>query len=240
MTRKCATVLLSLVALVAVSSDAHAQRRNPNPGIIPPNAHYRGFTYGEWAAMWWQKVYSIPVEDGDHPLISGGAFQGPRGVVFLAGVFADPDEPAVIEITIPAGTPLFFPVLNASCSVFEPDPFHGDDEDELRDCANHHIDNTSDRFAVIDGRPVRRLDAYRTESPLFVWGPLPEDNIHAFFGLDAPKGTKSPAVDAGVYLLLTPLREGRHVIEFGGTFDELFGGVSINTKYIITVVDDDD
>lgn len=227
MTRKCANVLLVLVALVAVSSDAHAQGGNRNPGILPPNAHYRGFTYGEWGAMWWQAAFDIPVLDGDHPLISGGAFQGPKGVVFLAGVFAE--EPAVIEITIPAGTPLFFPVINAECSVFEPDPFHGDDEDELRDCANHHIDNTSDRFAVIDGRPVKKLDAYRTDSPLFVWGPLPEDNI---FG--APEGTTSPAVDAGVYLLLAPLSVGEHVIEFGGTFDEF--GASINTKYIITVV----
>jgi hypothetical protein len=228
MTRKCANVLLVFVTLVAVSSDADARRRNPNAGILPPNASYRGFSYGEWAAMWWQAALDIPVVDGDHPLISGGAFRGPRGVVFLAGVFADPDEPGVIEITIPAGTPLFFPVINAECSVFEPDPFHGDDEDELRDCANHHIDNTSDRFAVIDGRAVRRLAAYRTQSPLFVWGPLPEDNI---FG--APEGTMSPAVDAGVYLLLAPLPVGRHVIEFGGTFDEF--GASINTRYVITV-----
>ena len=230
MTRTCAKLLLVLVALVAISSDAHAQAGNPNPGILPPNATYGGFTYGEWATMWWQAAFDIPVVDGDHPLFSGGAFQGPGGVVFLAGVFADPDEPAVIEITIPAGTPLFFPVINAECSVFEPDPFHGDDEDELRDCANQLIDNTSDRFAVIDGRAVRRLDAYRTESPLFIWGPLPEDNI-----LGAPDGTTSPAVDAGVYLLLAPLSLGRHVIEFGGTFGGDLSG-SINTKYIITVV----
>jgi hypothetical protein len=229
MTRKCANVLLVLVALVAVSSDAHAQGGNPNPGILPPNAHYHGFTYGEWAAMWWQTAFELPVVDGDHPYFSGGAFQGPKGVVFLAGAFADPDEPAVIEITISAGTPLFFPVVNVECSVFEDDPFHGDDEDELRACANHHIDHTSDLFAVIDGRPVRRLGAYRSESPLFVWGPLPEDNV---FG--APEGTTSLAVDAGVYLLLAPLSVGEHVIEFGGTFDEF--DVSINTKYIITVV----
>jgi hypothetical protein len=229
MTRKCANVLLLLVALAVLSSDARADERgNPNPGILPPNARFRGLTYGEWGAKWWQAAFDLPVVDGDHPLISGGAFEGPKGVLFLAGAFADPDEPAVIEITVRPGTPLFFPVINSECSVFEPDPFHGDDEEELRECANHHIDNTSDLFAVIDGRPVRRLGAYRTESPLFVWGPLPEDNI-----LGAPEGTISPAVDAGVYLLLNPLPVGRHVIRFGGTFDEF--GASINTKYIITV-----
>lgn len=212
---------LVLAALVLVGPATGGPGNNGNPGILPPDAKYHGFSYGEWAAMWWQTAYSIPVQDGDHPLYSGGAFQGPKGVVFLAGVFAG-GEPGVGEITIPAGTRLFFPVINASCSVFEPDPFHGADEDELRDCANHHINNTSGRFAVIDGRPVRNLDDYRTESPLFIWGPLPEDNT---FG--APGGTMSPAVDAGVYLFLAPLGVGKHVIEFGGTFDEL--GASIIT-----------
>jgi hypothetical protein len=222
---------LLAIALIVGSTDpgATAANGNPNPGIIPPNAKYRGFTYGEWSAMWWQAAFATPVVGGDHPLFSGGAFQGPKGMLFLAGVFADPDDPAVVEITIPAGTPLFFPIINTSCSVYEPDPFHGDDEDELRDCANGHMDNTSDLFAEIDGKPVKKINAYRTESPLFVWGPLPEDNI-----LGAPEGTTSPSVDAGFYLLVKPLPVGEHVIEFGGTFD-LFGA-SINTMYIVHVV----
>lgn len=235
MTRKCAHVLLVWVALVAVSPDAHVQGGNPNPGIHPPNAKYRGHSYGEWAAMWWQAAFATPVVNGDHPIISGGAFQGPEGVVFLAGVFADPDDPAVVEITIPAGTPLFFPVVNYECSVFEPPPFHGDNEAELRACANHLFDNNAtDLFAVIDGKPVNKLGDYRTESPLFSWGPLPEDNIFAFFGVDAPAGTTSPAVDVGVYLLLPPLSVGVHTIEFGATNSGELSG-SINTRYKITV-----
>jgi hypothetical protein len=150
-------------------------------------------------------------------------------VYFLAGQFADPDVSAVVEITIPAGSPLFFPIINAECSLFEPDPFHGDDETEMRACANEHIDNTSGHFAVIDGRPVN-LDAHRFESPLFVWGPLPANNI---FGDPGAEGVVSPAVDAGYYLLLAPLSVGQHVIEFGATFD-LFGA-SINTVYLVTV-----
>jgi len=228
MARTCVNVLLVLVALLAVSSDAQPQGGDSNPGILPPNAQYRGFTYGEWGAMWWQAAFAIPVVDGNHPLFSGGAFQGPKGVVFLAGVFAE--EPAVVEVTIPAGTPLFFPIINSECSEFEPPPFHGDNEEELRDCANLIIDNTSDLFAVIDGRPVRNLAAYRTQSPLFIWGPLPANNI-----VGGPAGTTSPSVDAGVYLLLAPLSVGKHVIAYGGTFGGQLSG-SINTKYIITVV----
>ncbi len=229
MTTKCAKVLLVLVTLVAGSSTALAQP-SVNPGVIQPNAHYRGLTYGEWGARWWQTAFSIPVVDDDHPLISGEAFGGEDGVLFLSGVGGG----APIEITIPAGPALFFPVVNAECSVIEPDPFHGDDEEELRTCANEHIDKTSGRFAVIDGVPVENLDAYRVESPLFEFGPLPEDNLLQFFGVDAPAGATSPSVDAGVYLLLAPLSVGTHVIHFGVTFDEFF--FSIDTTYIITVV----
>jgi hypothetical protein len=112
--------------------------------------------------------------------------------------------------------------------VLEPDPFHGDDEEELRACANGHIDNTSGRFAEIDSVPVNNLDAYRVESPLFEFGPLPENNL---FG--EPAGTTSPSVDAGVYLLLAPLSVGQHEVHVGGTFDEL--EFSIDTTFLITV-----
>ena len=118
-TRMVRALLLASVAATCVPLLAQADDGNPNPGILPPNAEYRGFTYGEWAAMWWQAAFNTPVRDLDHPFFSGQPFQGPKGVVFLAGAFADPEEPAVIEITIPAGTPLFFPVINVECSVFE-------------------------------------------------------------------------------------------------------------------------
>jgi hypothetical protein len=223
-------LVLGTVALAVILAHAPAQGGNSNPGVIPPHAKFRGLSYGEWAARWWSTVLSIPVKDGEHPVLSGGAFPGDKGVLFLAGKGG---AAAILDITIPPGTPLFFPVVNAECSVLEPDPFHGDDEAELRACANGHIDNTSGLFATIDGTPVSNLDAYRVESPLFEFGPLPEDNLFAFFGLDAPPGTTSPAVDAGVYLLLAPLSVGKHVVSFGGTFD--LQGFSIDTTYNITV-----
>ena len=218
----------ALIAALVLAPATGVVAQGPNPGVLPPTGQYRGHTYGEWEAAWWQAMFATPVS-ADHPFVSGQPLEGPKGVLFLAGLFADPEEPAVVEITIPAGSPLFFPIVNSECSIFELDPFHGDDEDEMRACANEHVDNTSGRFAVIDGQPVN-LDAFRFESPLFAWGPLPEDNI---FGDPGAEGVVSPAVDAGYYLLLAPLSVGEHVIEFGATFDEF--GASINTVYLVTV-----
>lgn len=144
-----AATLLFCAAALTLSFPTLAGRGNQgNPGIIPPDAKYRGLSYGEWGARFWTKLFAIPVVDGNHPYLSGGAFEGDQGVVFLTAN----GNGASFDITIKEGTPILCPILNAECSVLEPDPFHGDTEAELRDCANDHIDNTSGIFAVIDGR----------------------------------------------------------------------------------------
>jgi hypothetical protein len=228
---RIAALFVLLITLGTISHQAHGRGGNHNPGVIPPKAKYKGHSYGEWEAKWWQAAFALPVIDGDHPIISGGSFGGDDGVLFLTGI----GGPATIDLTIPAGTPLFFPVVNFECSVFEPPPFHGDDEESLRAQANQLADNTSDLFAVIDGKTINDIQAYRVQSPLFQWGPLPDNNILQFFGLDAPAGTTSPAVDAGYYLLLAPLSVGEHTIHFGAMIGGELSG-SIDTTYVITVV----
>ena len=51
----------------------------------------------------------------------------------------------------------------------------------------------------------------------------------------ARAATTSPSVDAGYYLLLTPLGLGEQVIHFGGNFPTSLGG-SIDTPYIVNSV----
>ena len=225
------SVYLLLVALTLATIASSSSAGNSNPGIQPLNSKFRGLSYSEWQAKWWQAAFDIPVVGGEHPLINGGPFDGDNGVVFLA---APVGVTTTIEVTIPTGTPLFFPIVNFECSVFEPDPFHGDDEESLRECANDHTDNTSGVSASIDGKTVKNITSYRTESDLFEWGPLPEDNIFQFFGLDAPEGTTSLAVDSGFYLLLNPLSKGQHVIHIAGSIDEF--GTFVDTTFVIHVV----
>ena len=99
---------------------------------------------------------------------------------------------------------------------------------ELRACAKEFIDNTSDLAAEVDGVNVQNLAAYRHQSPLFTFGPLPEDNI-----LGLPAGTTAQSVDDGIYLLLAPLSVGEHMIHFTGTFEV---GGTIDTTYNIIVM----
>lgn len=223
-------VLVAVLAVTLTSVTDPTYADNKKPRIIPPNAIFRGKSYGEWAASWWKAVFAVPVIDGQHPVLNGGSFEGENGMLFLAAVVG---APVTIDVTVRAGTPLFVPIINTECSVLEPDPYHGDDEASLRACANGHIDHTSGLSAKLNGKKVQDLEDYRVESPLFTFGPLPENNLFAFFGMDVPAGTTSDAVDAGYYLLLAPLPVGEHKLRIRATFDEF--GTFIDTTYNITV-----
>ncbi len=213
------------VAVLFTSAPARTDDDDKNHQVVPATEAYTGLTYGDWAAAWWQWGFHVPA-NADHPFFPGGntllAQSGP--VWFLAGVFGT----EVQHITIPSGIALFFPVLNAECSMFECEPFHGDDATSLAACANGHIDQTANLAAEIDGKSVKHLEQYRIRSPMFTVGPLPDPNI-----LVAPKDTITQSVDAGVYLLVRPLKPGHHTIHFKGTFTVLGG--TIDTTYKITV-----
>ena len=164
-------LFLLLAALAPVSLFASVQGGDQSARVIPLHGTFRGLTYGEWSAEWWQAAFATPVEGGGHPLITGAAFDGEDGIVFLSAPVAPAGSPtATISYTVPSGTPLFFPIVAVECSVFEPPPFHGENEASLRACANDLLDFVSDVSAEIDGGPA---NAHRVESPLFQWGPLP-------------------------------------------------------------------
>jgi hypothetical protein len=234
------TAMLFVVWVVMVSHFAYGNGGNSNPAVHPPNAKFRGLSYQDLEARFWQTLFAIPVVDGNHPLFSGGPVDAGDGIVLLPAPFAIPGNPVQIEATIPLGSALFIPIVNTECSAFEPDPFHGDNETDQRAQANAWMDGAYGLEATIDGKLVKNIDAYRFQSAQFVWGPLPEDNLFEFLGFDAPEGTTSTAVDAGFYLLITPLSVGEHEIHIGGaldpfTPDDPSDDSIIDATFIITV-----
>ena len=128
---------------------------------------------------------------------------------------------------IPTGTFLFFPVLNGEFdNLFCPNTNFT--AEELMAAAALGIDDIvpGSMTATIDGSAVSGLangnSIYRAPSPWFSYT-LPADNVGQFFGCVFPAGTTPPPVDGhpgaiadGIYLMLTPLSPGTHVIHFGG------------------------
>jgi hypothetical protein len=214
---------LSLAVLAGPSVMANDNDRE-GPKVFDRDSVVYGRTSGEWAAEWWQWALSIPT--AIHPLFDkGDCSVGQSGPVwFLGGSFVS--NTAVRSCTIPAGTYLYFPILNGEDSSLEESngdgcsnpTFGGDTIVGVRKCAESY-ENGVTVTAEIDGVPIRNIAAkYRVQSPAYGFT-LPDDNVFKATTLPShvyPKGTYFPSVNDGYYLMLTPLREGTHVIHFHG------------------------
>ena len=240
----------SVIAAVSIAvglmagSVSRVGAANPNPGVIPPHAKAYGMTYGEWSAKWWQWAYSLPVDQNpwfDEESSCANGANGQFGPVwFLTGVINESGT-AVRNCTVPAGKALFFPVINAEDATLE----SGLTGEDLRIFPTWVMSLVTNIAAEIDGVPLVNLYDYRAVSPLFVYGPLPEGNVLAYFGFDAPAGstsagappnntfTPSAAAD-GYYLMLAPLPVGQHTIHFTGTLGDPVN-FTLDITYNLTV-----
>jgi hypothetical protein len=158
-----------------------------------------------------------------------------EGVFFLAAELGLPPGSQVERIcTVPADTPIQFPVFNYICSaafdtIQEPDdpkPYHTKCAEPYIDA---HADPPSTFFATLDGQ---NLTLQRIASGQF-WWTIPED---ASFGI--PAGTYRAAQDGLWVYLEEGLAPGEHTIVFKGSFEDTPGGNFEGTEvtYHLTAV----
>src|SRR5882672_533857 len=167
------------------------------------------------AAQWWQWALSIPTTVNPLEDVNGAnCMVGQRGLVwFLAGAFNG--GTVTRTCSVPDQATLFFPVINsinfntpnvcgqgaASISV-----------SDLRAFSAGFISGGSKLSASVDSQPVSPLK--HIKSVVFEVA-LPIDNVfNAPCGGPGtvPPNIYSPAVDEGMYVLLKPLKAGRHTI----------------------------
>jgi hypothetical protein len=199
------SVVLALVVAVPVASGetASIEKKPSPPGQLKKNlAHLTG--------EWWNWALQDPSPmEGSY---SGGTqCEGEyvEGVLFLAGaVSADPVERTC---TVPAGTPVLFPVVNVICSAAWPTDPRPYDECATR-FTNETVDPPSTWYATLDGKDLKRQ---RIASGLFQWTVESDDNP---FGLDA--GTYEAGSDGLWVFLKHGLKPGEHTIVFGGMYED--------------------
>jgi len=237
-----------LLAALVVAGPASAGGGNGNSYLIPPEDEPYVFTYGEWSASFNQWFFTLPVDQ--NPLLldttEPGGPDGSEGqtghVWFIGGAFQSTDvgggnfvASANRTITIPAGTSLFFPIVNAEADTFvDVDPDDPDLEAKLRAKADALADaiNKGKLYLIVDGKKVNQLGKLRADT-LTTIGPLPVNN---FFG--AEPGSMGGLAGDGYYAMLKPLSVGTHTIEFGGYVDarKLFGiTFKLDVKYTVIV-----
>ncbi len=201
-----------------------------NPRIAPIQSHPQGKTYSGWAVKWWQWVLATPADV--NPIGGGDCSGGQTGHVwFLFGSF---DNTAVVEraCTVPSGTALFFPLINAGFFAFLNDPPETRTEEYLRAQVDCSVPSVLE--AEIDGIAVKNPFQYFEQSPLFDVQ-LPVDNIFGYTPEQVPELLFSPSVDEGYYLFLQPLPLGEHEIHWKASWTCPFGDFSLDATYSITV-----
>ncbi len=234
--RRMVVVIVISVGLIGAATIAGAQAGNPNPGVIPINAKPQGLSYGEWSARWWDWALSIP--PSMNPVFDPtGALctQGQSGHVwFLAETFGGS---ATRTCAVPAGTMLFFPILNGAfgsglgdCPAGNPGP--GCSVPTLRALAAANVDPPVTLLVSIDGVPLTGLSAYRATSPVFSYTVTSDNIVGLLVGVPLPGGTYSPVVSDGYWLMLAPLSAGVHTIFIKGISS---GGLETDVAYNLTV-----
>jgi hypothetical protein len=161
---------------------------------------------GELTAAWWDWAITDP-SPLDGPYTGGRQCKGEfvDGVFFLGG--STTLDLVERTCTVPADTPILFPVINVVCSEAFNDPT------PYTSCAKSSINRAlagGTTFATLDGAA---LQSQRISSGIFDWTIESDANI---FGLEA--GTYESASDGLWVYLPEGLSEGEYVLEFGGEF----------------------
>jgi hypothetical protein len=189
----------------------------------------------ELAEAWTQWAYSKPAAQSP---LQGSYEGGPRcdgtpvsptqgNTWFLAGT---PDgKPVERTCTVPVGTRFFFPLVNATFFITEPD----ETEEEALDFVTDFIDEVeADPQAIIevtvDGKEINSNRIVRAQTPFFGLT-FQEGNI---FGV--PPGEYQTISD-GLWVTLPPLPPGEHTIHFEiSAQTETYGRVTQDNTYYLT------
>ena len=237
------SALIGMALLATAGSPAFAGNGNVgNSNIKPPQSHPYGLSYAEWAERFWQWAQAFPAtaNPAKDSAPQESAQSGP--VWFLASAPFKPTggTGTTRNITIPAGTSLFSPVLsffnnNAACP--EPTTFT---EAELLAGANETWDALAIRTeCFIDGVPVKGLKnpletAYRTQTGLFLVTVADHDNVLADDCI--PDGGTIDEVAVGAFLMIKPLKVGQHTVRLVGSIEPAPGFVlTKDVTYTVTV-----
>jgi hypothetical protein len=217
-------ILAFAMPFAVIGQTPFSTARAAPPVPIPIESY--GASYGEWSARWWQWLLSIP--PAINPGLQTGAVDCTLGqqddVWFLAGTFGGT---VTRTCTIPAGKPIFFPVV--SSLAFKPK----DNETmlDLRRAAATSINKVVELTVAIDGIPVNEnLFNFRARSPSFTIS-FPAKGLMLPGQQSVPNNT-DPIVSDGYWILLSPPLPGPHDIFFHARTSD---GAEWNVTYNLNV-----
>ena len=202
--------LHSLALIIVASASAFADDANV---VLPPTRSVSGQSQSEWSQRWWQWAASFPsatspVADRTGKHCAAGQ-SGP--VWFLAGAFGS----ALVErhCKVPRGKYLFFPLINYVVFPHRDSPLTCE---QATRTARDMTDSPAVLVGEIDGHKIPNLEKYRQATP-GCFDLAVQADIRISVGRSAANG---------YYLMLSPLKAGRHTLRFGGELPTLRQAIS--------------
>ena len=190
--------LSALALCLCLSANAIAESR-----IVLPALDVAGVSQAEWSKRWWQWAAAFPHEESPVSDRTGArCAAGQHGPVwFLAGAFGS----AMVHrrCTVPKGKYIFFPLVNYIV--------HPTQEMKITcasaiEAAGELIDDPEILVAELDGVAFTDLVGHRQKSPgCFDLAAVAAGNFQIY-----------PSASDGYYLMLKPLKPGKHTLHFGG------------------------
>lgn len=181
--------------------------------LVPPGEQVEGLSQSDWSREWWQWAGSFNREDspvadrvGDkcHLKQSGAVW-------FLAGTYGT--QRTVRTCKVPRDKYLFFPLINYV--VMRP-ASRDVSCDAVTKTAKNTTDNAGMLVLEINGRRVDNLASHRQATgKCFDMGARTEEKYSVF-----------PSAANGYYVMLRPLKPGKHVINFGGALPSMLQAVT--------------
>jgi hypothetical protein len=207
--------------------------------ILDPSVPQFSKTYAEWGAEWWKWVYENP--GPQHPLAdttgADCAVNQPTGMFFLAGTSGGV---VTRTCTVPAGKPLFFPLINLAADNGGVPQADWMTDQALQDYTKN-IEGTTDLFLEIDGTvigsTVAAFASYLTPMQKFAYTvPDTADNYYRKVGGTDFAGLVDPSYTRGYYIMLAPPPAGTHTIHFKAGVGEVdAGGFALEVTYNLTI-----
>jgi hypothetical protein len=196
--RRLVIVLVAGMLLASTAGSASAAKPALR-GFLPATAHPHGHSLVDLGTAWNAWSLSAPVET--NPFIQARCEQSPLdpNIWFLPEPY--PGGPNTADCRVPQGAFLVVPPFFFECSQAEPDPFHGDNEVELRACVEAGFDLAVHVDVTFDGRTATGLADYVLTTRL---NTVPADNL---LGPDP-----TLTMNRGIFMVTAPLSRGTHTL----------------------------
>ena len=214
MKRPLPVLAVAIGTLLAMVGTPALAAPPPNP-LLPASGSLAGHSGGELLGEELRQLFELPA--GDNPLAGkGGSCFATADAKVLIVWTRDPAPTCPVPPgTLKPGTPTFLFAAYAECSNLEAVPFHGDTEEDQRQCAETALKDSlvpaiKAILVSIDSRRPTDIfsDRYRAVSPQMTAN-LPVDNS---FVPPLPTSPPLTFVATGWVAMIPPLPPGEHTI----------------------------